>query len=157
MVSPVMLCLGLLAAASRVDAYREKTALVECLDAAGVPSLTPDSEEWGIYSSPFNEREAYTPVSIAVPTSSEHIQAAVLCGNEQDVKVTPKAGGHSYASLGLGGENGHLVIQLDQMHKITLDTETNIATVEPGARLGPIALELYNQGNRAISHGTCPG
>lgn len=88
---------------------------------------------------------------------TEHIQAAVNYGRAQGVKVTTKAGRHSYASLGLGGKDGHLVIQLDHMYNVTLDIERNVATVAPGTRLGYLALELFGQGNRTISHGTCPG
>jgi len=32
-----------------------------------------------------------------------------------------------------------------------------VADVQPGARLGNVALALWNQGRKAISHGTCPG
>lgn len=133
------------------------TALGNCLETAKVPFYESDAKDWEDYASPFNERLEYTPAAIAVPTTTEQIQLAVSCGAEHGVKVTPKAGGHSYASLGLGGEDGHLVIQLDRMYNVTLDTETNVATVGPGARLGHLAVELFDQGNRAISHGTCPG
>ncbi|OBT82705.1 hypothetical protein VE02_08841 [Pseudogymnoascus sp. 03VT05] len=157
MRSLALLCLGFAVAAAQGRAERNTTALGDCLEAAKIPFYESDAGDWEVYASPFNERLEYTPAAIAVPTTTEHIQLAVSCGAENGVKVTPKAGGHSYASLGLGGEAGHLVIQLDHMYNVTLDTETNIATVEPGARLGHLASELFAQGKRAISHGTCPG
>jgi FAD/FMN-containing dehydrogenase len=157
MRSLALLCLGFTVAVAQGGTERNTTALGECLETAKVPFYESGAEDWGVYASPFNERLEYTPAAIAVPTTTEHIQLAVSCGAENGFKVTPKAGGHSYASLGLGGEDGHLVIQLEHMYNVTLDTETNIATVEPGARLGHLATELITQGNRAISHGTCPG
>lgn len=135
----------------------KRAAIDDCLSAAEVPVDTPDSADWEIDVNPFNQRLKYTPVAIAVPTTVEHIQAAVSCAAKVGVKVNPKSGGHSYASFGLGGEDGHLVVQLDRMNEVTLDSATQIATVQPGARLGHIATVLYEEGRRAFSHGTCPG
>ncbi|KFY67283.1 hypothetical protein V496_01653 [Pseudogymnoascus sp. VKM F-4515 (FW-2607)] len=157
MRSLAVLCLYFAVAVAQGGTERNTTALGDCLETAKVPFYESDAKDWEDYASPFNERLEYTPAAIAVPTTTEQIQLAVSCGAEHGVKVTPKAGGHSYASLGLGGEDGHLVIQLDRMYNVTLDTETNVATVGPGARLGHLAVELFDQGNRAISHGTCPG
>jgi hypothetical protein len=58
---------------------------------------------------------------------------------------------------GVGGEDGHLMIDMKLFYNISLDSTTNIATVGPGARLGNLALELFEQGERAVSHGICPG
>jgi hypothetical protein len=68
-----------------------------------------------------------------------------------------KIWGHSYAFHDLGGEDGHLVIDLKLFNTVSLDNATNIATTGPGARLGNAALALFNQGGRAMSHGICPG
>lgn len=159
MRSLALLCLGFAVAVAVAQGSTERntTALGSCLETAKVPFYESDATDWEVYTSPFNERLKYTPAAIVVPTTTDQIQSAVSCGAEHGFKVTPKAGGHSYASLGLGGEDGHLVIQLDHMYNVALDTVTNIATVEPGARLGHLATVLFEQGNRAISHGTCPG
>lgn len=57
----------------------------------------------------------------------------------------------------MGGEDGHLVIDLRYFDNIELDTTTGLATIGPGARLGNLALGLYEQGGKAIAHGVCPG
>jgi len=142
----VLLADGLVAAA----------AIDDCLSAANVPVDAKGSNDWRQDVAPFNIRLPYTPVAIVAATKVEHIQAAVSCGAKTGVKVSPKSGGHSYASFGLGGENGHLVIELDRMNTVTLDS-SNVATIQAGARLGHVATALYNQGKRAFSHGTCPG
>lgn len=129
----------------------------DCLSKALVPTDKAGSSNWTADVKPFNSRLPYTPSAVAVPTTIAQIQGAVDCGRESEVKVSAKGGGHSYASSGLGGENGHLVIQLDRMFNVTLNRTTNIATVQPGARLGHVANELFKQGSRAISAGTCPG
>ncbi|KAI0023016.1 carbohydrate oxidase from Microdochium Nivale in complex with substrate analogue [Xylariomycetidae sp. FL0641] len=154
-------------------------AINACLREAGVPVDTPGgntttttttpspsdgwartpspSDGWARDAAPFNLRLAYAPAAIAVPTSVAHIQGAVRCGAALGVKVTAKAGGHSYASLGLGGEDGHLVVQLDRMYGVAFDAGTAVATVQAGARLGHLATVLYAEHGRAVSHGTCPG
>jgi len=134
-----------------------RETIEECLTAAKVPFDAKNSNDWNVDVAPFNTRLGYTPAAIAVPTTTAHVQGAVSCGVKLGLKINAKSGGHSYASFGLGGENGHLVIELDRMSKITVDQKTYIASVEAGSRLGHVFTELYKQGKRAISHGTCPG
>ncbi|KAI1377165.1 putative glucooligosaccharide oxidase [Hypoxylon crocopeplum] len=157
MHSTVAFCLGLLVSLTRGAAFNTHAALEDCLSGSATAVDEVGSDDYKRDITPFNKRLQYTPAAIAVPTTVEQIQSAVACGKRLGYKVTAKCGGHSYASLGLGGEDGHLIIELDRMNSVKLDTETNIATVDSGTRLGHLAAELFAQGNRAISHGTCPG
>jgi hypothetical protein len=134
----------------------KRETVEECLATAGVPYNARGSRAWSQDVAPFNLRLPFKPVAIAVPTTIGHIQGAVACTAKLGLKASPKGGGHSYASLGLGGQDGHLVIELDRMSAVRLKDD-NTATVQGGARLGHVATELYAQGKRAISHGTCPG
>ena len=43
------------------------------------------------------------------------------------------------------------------MYAVTLNSSTNIAVVQAGARLGHVITQLDSQGKRAFSTGTCPG
>ncbi|KAI0205330.1 FAD binding domain-containing protein [Astrocystis sublimbata] len=149
--------LALLAGLSRAAVLNKRAVLANCLTETGTTIDQVDSKDWERDTRPFNSLLAYKPDVVAVPTTTEQIQSAVICGARSGYKVTPKCGGHSYGSYGLGGEDGHLVLQLDRMFDVKLDTKTNIATAEPGTRLGHLAVELWDQGKRAISHGTCPG
>jgi FAD/FMN-containing dehydrogenase len=151
------IALGVSLAASLVNGRAVQRAdIEECLTSSGVPIDTKGSPDWQRDVAPFNLRVPYAPAAISVPTTIEHIQKSVLCGKKLGVKVSAKSGGHSYGNLGLGGENGHLVVELDRMYNVTLG-ENNIAVAQPGIRLGHLATELYNKHRRAISHGTCPG
>ena len=49
------------------------------------------------------------------------------------------------------------MIDLQPLQTIKLDTATNILTVGGGVRLGNLAQGAWDQGKRALSHGTCPG
>ena len=152
------LATGLALGATAVAGPLNRRALLDdCLAEAEVPVSAPGTEDYELDSAPFNLRTPYTPVAIAVPRTTKHIQDAVRCGVEAGVKVSPKSGGHSYANFGFGGEDGHLILELDRMNEVVLDTETGLASVQGGSRLGHGAAGLYEQGKRGISHGTCPG
>jgi FAD/FMN-containing dehydrogenase len=122
-----------------------------------VPADGLGTADWKLDVAPFNLQLNFTPVAIAVPTTVKHIQDAVACAAKLRIKANAKCGGHSYASFGLGGEDGHLTVEMDRMNAVTLDKSSGIAVVQGGSRLGHVANELYNQGKRAFSHGTCPG
>ncbi|KAL8408582.1 hypothetical protein RB594_007136 [Gaeumannomyces avenae] len=160
-MAPAAALLASLAAALGVaqaaNAPRQASQAESCLQGAGVPIVAKSSSVWRVDAAAYNLRVPVTPAAIAVPTAVQQIQAAVSCGARLGLKVTPKGGGHGYASHGLGGEDGHLVVQLDRMSGVSLNTTSNVATVQAGARLGKVATELFRLGARAISHGTCPG
>ena len=155
-LAPFLALLGL-ATISHASPFDHADALADCLAKASVPIDAHGSSDWKLDVSPFNLRLNFTPVAIAAPTTAKHVQDAVACASQLGIKANAKCGGHSYASFGLGGEDGHLIIEMDRMNKVVLDNSTGIATVEGGSRLGHVALELYNQGKRGFSHGTCPG
>ena len=146
-----------LSAITNASPLTRRALLNTCLTTRSVPISIPGTEDYTHDSAPFNIRTPYTPAAIAVPTTTQHIQDAIARGVEAGVKVTPKGGGHSYANFGFGGEDGHLVLELDRMNEVVLDSETGVASVQGGSRLGHVAAVLYEQGKRAISHGTCPG
>ncbi|RDL41053.1 FAD-binding protein [Venustampulla echinocandica] len=106
---------------------------------------------------PFNLRLPFTPVAVAVPSTVAQVQAAVACGAHAKVLITANSGGHSYASHGLRGEDGHLMIDMRLFNDVTVESSSGIAVVGVGGRLGNIAQSLFNNGERAVSHGTCPG
>lgn len=132
------------------------SALSLCLADANIPFVVQGSVDWKRSIRPWNLRLTYIPAAVATPHTIEQIQVAVNCGINNRVRVTAKGGGHSFGSYGLGGEDGHLVIELQQLNKVTL-FENGTARIQPGARLGHVSSELYKQGGRAIPHGACPG
>jgi len=140
-----------------VSDIQKRTALTGCLTAASVPQNLPGSADFTQAIKPFNLRIPFTPIAVAVPTTVAQVQAAVACGVTNNATISPKSGGHSYASHGLGGENGHFMIDMKMFNSVTVDATTGIASVGPGGRLGNIASSLFSQGQRAFSHGTCPG
>ena len=127
-----------------------------CLDDEGVPQVDADSELFPSAIEPLNLRLPFTPVALALPTAISQVQAAVSCAVKNNVTVSARCGRHSYASHGLGGEDGHLVIDVQNFNTTSVDLDSGLATVGSGLLTGEVALALYNHGQRAISHGTCP-
>jgi FAD/FMN-containing dehydrogenase len=122
-----------LSIAAFIDHRARQTAITDCLTNASVPQDLPGTTDFTQAIEPFNLRVPFTPVAVAVPTTVSQVQAAVSCGASLGVFVSPKSGGHSYASHGLGGENGHLMVDMKYFFNVTLDNSTGIATVGPGA------------------------
>lgn len=147
----------LLISASCNAFFTKRAAVQDCLTTAKVPQLTPGTADFTQAIKPFNLRLPFTPVAVAQPTTTQHVQDAVACGVKLGLQVTPKGGGHSYASHGIGGEDGHLMVDMKYWTNVTVDQTTFIASVGTGARLGNVATALYAQGKRALSHGTCAG
>lgn len=128
---------------------------VTCLDTAGVPYVDESSPDWADASTAYNLNVPVTPYAVVQAKTTEHIQDAVRCAVEGGLKVAAKSGGHSYASMGLGGEDGHLVIQLDQMYGVKV-SDDGTAVINAGSRMGYTTLELFDQGQRALSMGSGP-
>ncbi|POS72748.1 glucooligosaccharide oxidase [Diaporthe helianthi] len=129
---------------------------IKYLEDHTVPFLSPLSPAWATNSATYNLRVPVTPALIVYARTPKHVQDTVTCALSAGLKVNARGGGHSYTSLGLGGENNHLVVDLTNMNNISVDADTNIATVGAGARLGDVARQLFDNGGRAISHGSCP-
>jgi hypothetical protein len=96
-------------------------SLINCLNDHHVPYLTPDSPDWAAYEIPFNIRLNYTPTAIAVPKTEYGVSASVKCAAAAGIKVQAKGGGHSYASYSSGGQNGSLVIEMQNFDAVTMD------------------------------------
>lgn len=129
---------------------------IQCLQRLSVPFLSHQSTNWTDNTAASNTRVPYTPSLLVYAETVQHVQDVVTCGVTAGLKVSARGGGHSYASFGLGGEDDHLIVDLTNLNSINVNPSTNIATVGAGARLGDVASGLYNQGGRAISHGSCP-
>ena len=128
----------------------------DCLGAKQVPVSFTNSAGFSALAQPYNLRLVYTPAVIVLPTTTQHIIDAVLCAGKSNIKVQAKGGGHSYASFSSGGQNGAMVIDLESFQQITVGAG-GVAQIGGGVRLGDMALGIFNQSQRALPHGTCPG
>ena len=70
---------------------------------------------------PYNLRLVYTPAVITIPTTPQEVGYSAICAAEAGLKVQAKSGGHSYASFSSGGEDGSLIVNLQNFNSITVD------------------------------------
>ncbi|KAJ7646906.1 glucooligosaccharide oxidase [Roridomyces roridus] len=130
-------------------------SLVSCLQSHNLNVEIPQNTTWNVSTTPFNLRFHYTPAAIVYPTQTTHVTLAVRCATQHGVHVSALSGGHSYSASGYGSRNGALVIMFRDMARITYNSNDETVVIQPGARLGAVALSLNDQG-RALAHGTCP-
>ena len=76
----------------------------------------------------------------------------VTCAAGAGMNVSTRSGGHSYAAFGL---TGNVVVDLSNFKNLTVDS-SGIAVSQSGLLLGELAEGLWNHGQRALPHGTCP-
>ncbi|KAK1225377.1 hypothetical protein PQX77_011687 [Marasmius sp. AFHP31] len=122
---------------------------------AGIEALFPGNAGFEGATGAYNRRFTFTPSAVAYPKSAEEVSKVVTMGGGNGMKVVARSGGHSYIANGLGGKNGTLVVDMSNMKGLSVDSASNVATIETGNRLGDVALGLNEKG-RALPHGTCP-
>ncbi|KAF8610252.1 FAD-binding domain-containing protein [Ceratobasidium sp. AG-I] len=155
-VSVVLASVVTFASAAVVDVEPRDT-FTSCLtnSGSGGTIVTPSSSDYASSRAAFNQRLSYQPAAIAFPKSAADVQKYVNCAVASGIPVVGRSGGHSYAAYGVGGQNGALVIDLKNMKAITVDG-SGVAKVQTGNRLGDVAQKLWDSGQWALPHGTCP-
>ncbi|OAV99047.1 hypothetical protein PTTG_02415 [Puccinia triticina 1-1 BBBD Race 1] len=133
----------------------DTASLRQKFTALKIDAVFPGDPNYVKFATPFNKRLSYMPAAIVFPNNTNAVANCVKVGVGEKLPVSPRAGGHSYAAYGLGGTNGALVIDLQRINQISIDSGGE-ATIGTGSRLGDIALSLNRQGGRALPHGVCP-
>ncbi|KAJ8078327.1 hypothetical protein PM082_000534 [Marasmius tenuissimus] len=122
---------------------------------AGITAYLPGDNQYAGASRAFNTRFTFKPAAVAYPKTAEDVSKVMQIAQTNNLPVSARSGGHSYVANGLGGKSGVLVVDMANMKAITVNSNTKIATIEAGNRLGDVAKAL-NAAGRAMSHGTCP-
>jgi hypothetical protein len=133
-------------------ALEADNAALQCLDSRVVPHKRPSHAKYADLVEPFNSRLPYKPAVVVLPTTNQHVQDAVLCAAQTDLKVQARCGGHGYASYSSGGQDGHMILNLRHLQTIQLNKSSGVATVGGGVRLGNLASGLWEQGKAVLSH-----
>ena len=78
------------------------------------------------------DQRAGVPLAVVRAEDAEQVQAAVRWAAEHRVPIVPRGAG-SGLSGGASAVEGGLVLSLERMRSVEIDTETRVAVVEPGA------------------------
>ncbi|GAA5992204.1 hypothetical protein JCM11641_001014, partial [Rhodosporidiobolus odoratus] len=141
--------------ANAAPLYERAQSFAACLRKSGAQAIFPASSDFADDARSYNQRLQPEPSAILYPSSPSQISTLLTCANTSNIAVSARGGGHSYASYGLGGDDGALVVDLNNFRDVRVD-EKGVAKVGAGNRLGDIYLALDNQG-WAFAAGTCPG
>jgi glycolate oxidase len=75
---------------------------------------------------------AGTPIAVVRPTDADQVQTVVRWAAEHKIGITPRGAGTSLSG-GSSAVDGGIVLSLERMRAIEIDTTTRVAVVEPGA------------------------
>lgn len=84
------------------------------------------------------------PCIIVFCQNNKDVCNALKWARERHIPFRLRSGRHSYENFSL--LNRGLIIDVSEMHRITVNTEKLTATIEAGANLGTIYKELWNYG-----------
>lgn len=122
-IAPLVACLVTTSnlAYAAPNFYYPGINVVGCLTSFNVPLETSSSANWSALIEPFNLRLPYVPSVVTLPYTPQHVSDSVTCAATAGLKVQAKSGGHSYASYSTGGQNGSLIVDMQNFNDISLD------------------------------------
>lgn len=97
------------------------TTLTDCLRTANVPISLNTSSDWSSLTTPYNLRLSWTPAVVTIPETQQHVEDSIKCAAASSVTVQAKSGGHSYSSYSTGGQDGSLIVNLQNFQDISVD------------------------------------
>ncbi|KAL7275672.1 hypothetical protein RUND412_001379 [Rhizina undulata] len=136
---------------------KREWTVFDCLDESSVSTILSTNANYSLAIAPFNLRLPWQPAVFTAPETADEVATALKCAKQFGYKVAARGGGHSYAAFGLGGKDGSFIIDVRKFNTISVNQTTGKAKIGAGNRLGNTALGIYEQGERALPHGVCPG
>jgi hypothetical protein len=101
-------------------------------------------------------RISHSPAVIVYAMNSRDVQNVVKCATKFDYIVNALSGGHSYEGYGLGSMYNNIIINMEAINYININTNDTTGTFGAGARIGPIYYKLYQYEQYTINAGSCP-
>ncbi len=95
------------------------------------------------------------PAAVLLAESEDDVVAGVRLARERGLKVSVRAGGHSWAAWSV--RDDALLIDLGLMRDIAYNSETGIAGVRPAVKGGAELTPFLTRHARAFPGGHCPG
>ncbi len=95
------------------------------------------------------------PAAVVLAEDERDVAAGVRLARERGLRVSVRAGGHSWAAWSL--RDDALLIDLGAMREMTFDPATGIATASPGLKGGAELTPFLAGHGRAFTGGHCPG
>ena len=129
--------------------------LGDCLIASNTTVLTPNHDLYDTAIQTWNSRTQFQPQYVVRPNSRAEVQHSVRCATHYKTAITAKSGGHGYSGYAIGGEDGDVTVDLNNMKSIEV-SEDGLIRAETGNHLWDLYQAIYADGNWALPGGICP-
>lgn len=98
------------------------------------------------------------PPCVVQPESAAHVQSIVKQVKAQNLLLTIRCGGHSYAGFSTALEKSSVLMDLRKMNKVRLDVKADTVTIDAGCQWGEVYRTLINGDHNGfiINGGRCP-
>nr|BAJ97906.1 predicted protein [Hordeum vulgare subsp. vulgare] len=99
------------------------------------------------------------PIFVITPNDASHVQAAVLCGRWQGVRLRVRSGGHDYEGLSYRSARPEVfgLLDLGNLRTISINQWEYTAWVDSGATIGELYYTIAkNNPEVAFPAGECP-
>ncbi|EGF97800.1 uncharacterized protein MELLADRAFT_84225 [Melampsora larici-populina 98AG31] len=130
--------------------------IISCLNAIGDKLLTSNSPEWLDAIKPYNLRIAPIPAAMIFPKNEESVSAIVACASQfPQTRLAPLCGGHSFASFGLGGVDGAVVVNMQNFKDMSMLPAVDgaeVVKVGGGVLVRELTLFLIKNGGLSWPH-----
>ncbi|KAH0460322.1 hypothetical protein IEQ34_010985 [Dendrobium chrysotoxum] len=141
-------------------------SFLQCLNSSFPSNLifTPTNKNYTtlLFSSIQNLRtltNSPKPLLILTPTQESHIQSSISCSNTLNILLRIRSGGHDYEGLSYAStmSNFFIIIDLQKLNSITIDSSVSTAWVQAGATLGEVYYAIAMK-SRVVGFpaGSCP-
>ncbi|KAI3694184.1 hypothetical protein L1987_77145 [Smallanthus sonchifolius] len=89
------------------------------------------------------------PLAIITPLSYSHVQSTVICTVQFGLNIRTRSGGHDYEGLSYTSLHNipFIILDLNQLRSISVDSKANTAWVESGATLGELSYWVSKKNN----------
>ena len=94
------------------------------------------------------------PAAVLVAKGEDDVIAGVRLARDRDLKVSVRAGGHSWAAWSV--RDDVLLIDLGRIREMAYDPDTGIATASPAVKGGAELVPFLTSHGRAFPGGHCP-
>ncbi|KAH7433329.1 hypothetical protein KP509_07G064000 [Ceratopteris richardii] len=154
----------LLCTYTRINAATTVDSLVGCLRSKGVLNYTTSGSpfystalDFSMQNLRFTEAGVPKPAVIILPSTAQEVQKAWTCMLRGGWALRVRNGGHSYEGLSSSASAPFAIIDLINMHKITVNVQKKTAWIEAGVRIGELYHAIASQSSNRLGFpaGTC--
>ncbi|KAG4956489.1 hypothetical protein JHK85_042869 [Glycine max] len=84
------------------------------------------------------------PLLIVTVLQESHVQATVICAKSTNVQLRIRSGGHDYEGLSYVSQNPFILLDMFNLHRITVDVKNEVAMGQASATLGEVYYRIWD-------------